>query len=142
MYFRSSRIIAIALVASSGCSAPESSPAHSSSIPAASSTAAATSADSAPAFVDRVWVVAESKGVSQGELRVFLSEGTLVMASPNATPAFGEWRYRDGQLTIIEESLEYRVEILELHESAFRIRIFSPGAPLEILFVPAGGRLN
>jgi hypothetical protein len=32
--------------------------------------------------------------VAGGELRVFLSEGTLVMASSHGTPAFGTWSYK------------------------------------------------
>jgi hypothetical protein len=88
-------------------------------------------------FVNRVWSVAESKQVARGELRVFLSEGTLVTASPHATPALGTWRAREGGLTITEEGLEYQVDILELTDDAFRIRIHSPGEPVEILFRPA-----
>ena len=35
----------------------------------------------------------ESEHVAEGELRVFLPEGTWVMAAPHATPDFGSWRY-------------------------------------------------
>jgi hypothetical protein len=91
----------------------------------------------APSFVNRVWAVAESKQVAPGELRVFLSEGTLVMAAPHARSALGSWRRNDGRLTIVEEGLEYQVDILELTDEAFRIRIHSPGEPVEILFRPA-----
>lgn len=85
-------------------------------------------------FIDRVWVVAESKQVSLGELRVFLSEGTLVMASTHGTPAFGTWTYRDGHLTITEDGIKYKVDILELTADVFRIRINSPGEPVDIRF--------
>ena len=91
----------------------------------------------APSFVNRVWAVAESKQVALGELRVFLSEGTMVMASPHATPALGTWRRQDRGLRITEEGLEYQVDILELTNDTFRIRIHSPGEPVEILFRPA-----
>lgn len=98
----------------------------------------ATAEVDAPAvFVNRVWVVAESKHVAPGSLRVFLAEGTLVMASPYDRPALGRWQYEDESLTITEEGLDYDVEILELNEYAFRIRIHSPGEPVEILFEPA-----
>jgi heat shock protein HslJ/uncharacterized membrane protein len=90
-----------------------------------------------PTFVNRVWTVAESKQVAPGDTRVFLSDGTLVMTSPHATPAFGSWRYADGRLTITEEGHEYPVDILDLSEGAFRIRMLSPGEPVEILFAPA-----
>jgi hypothetical protein len=85
-------------------------------------------------FADRVWVVAGSEQVAIGELRVFLSEGTLVMASPYGTPSFGTWRVRDGRLTITEEGRPYQVDILESSESDFRIRIHSPGEPVNIHF--------
>ena len=88
-------------------------------------------------FVNRVWVAVESKQVQPGELRVFLSDGTLVMASPHSKPAFGQWRSEGGQLTITEEGRNYPTEILALGEDAFRIRINGPGEPVEILFAPA-----
>ncbi|MGH9379301.1 MAG: hypothetical protein ACRD2Z_01610 [Thermoanaerobaculia bacterium] len=88
-------------------------------------------------FVDRVWRVAESPQVQTGSLRVFLSDGTLVMADPHAEPAFGTWAMDAGKLTITEESLTYPVEILELSEQVFRIRIRGPGEPVDIRFEPA-----
>jgi len=87
--------------------------------------------------VNRVWEVAESQQVAAGDLRVFLSDGTLVMASSHATPAFGSWRYADGRLTIIEEGREYPTDILELDQDRFRIRMHGPGDPVEIRFAPA-----
>lgn len=88
-------------------------------------------------FVNRVWEIAESPQGEPGALRVFLADGTLVMTAPDATPSLGRWRYADGKLTIIEEGLEYPTEILELGEDRFRIRMHSPGEPLEIGFAPA-----
>ncbi len=88
-------------------------------------------------FVNRVWVVAESEQIQPGELRVFLSDGTLVMASPRATPSLGQWATEGGRLTITEEGQNYPAEILALSENAFRIRINGPGEPVEILFAPA-----
>ena len=91
-------------------------------------------------FIDRVWVVAESEQVALGEVRVFLSDGTLVMASPHATPTFGSWSYQDERLTITEEGQQYDVDILELTRDTFRIRMHSPGEPVVIRFEPAAGR--
>jgi len=88
-------------------------------------------------FINRVWIVAESEQVAQGDLRVFLSDGTLVMASPHGTPAFGKWSNVDGNIKITEESHEYPVDILELTRDTFRIRMHSPGEPVVIRFVPA-----
>jgi hypothetical protein len=92
----------------------------------------------APAsFINKVWTVAESEQVSVGDLRVFLADGTLVMASSHGTPAFGTWNYRGGELAITEEGRTYRVEILELTRDTFHIRILSPGDPVVIRFRPA-----
>lgn len=88
-------------------------------------------------FVDRVWRVAESPQVQKGSLRVFLSDGTLVMADPHAEPALGTWAMDGGELTITEEGLTYPVEIVELSEQVFRIRIRGPGEPVDIRFEPA-----
>jgi hypothetical protein len=124
-----------ALLGCAGCSSPESSRKE----PARATTEDLTT--SAPAsFINRVWVVAESPQVASGDLRVFLSEGTLVMAGPHGTPALGTWRYRDGHMTITEEGREYEVAILELNENAFRIRINGPGEPVDIRFTPAEQR--
>lgn len=94
-------------------------------------------AKAAPSFVNKVWRVVESEQVAPGSLRVFLADGTLVMASPHATPAFGAWRYDDGRLTITEEGQDYPTDILALSESTLRIRLHSPGEPVEILFEAA-----
>ena len=124
------RLAALALVLSAACSAPAPE--------ADSAPVAAAPADSvAPSFVNRVWTVAESEQVAAGDTRVFLEGGTLVMTSPNATPAFGAWRVEDGQLIITEEGIDYRVDVLELTADRFRIRINSPGEPVTILFRPA-----
>jgi hypothetical protein len=111
-----------ALLAVSSCSAPESLPRMS---------------PEAVSFVNRVWVVAESRQIAAGELRVFLSDGTMVMASPQATPALGAWTIKEGRFVIVEDGLNYDAEILELTADTFRIRIHSPGEPVEIRFVPA-----
>ena len=96
----------------------------------------------APSFIGRTWVVAESKQVAKGSLRVFLPDGTLAISDPGATPAFGSWRYADGRLTIVEEGREYPTEILELSDRAFRIRMHGPGEPVEVRFAPASQKLT
>ncbi len=122
-----------ALLAVAGCSPPDSS--HTVS---GRATTQGPFLGAPASFVNRVWVVAESKQVAPGELRIFLSEGTLVMASPHGTPALGTWRYDGGHLTITEDGREYQVEIQELNENVFRIRIHGPGEPVDIRFQLAG----
>ena len=131
-------IIAAASLALAGCErteAPKPAPAPVDTAPA--DAPAPPPAKETASFVNRVWAVAESKQVEAGALRVFLSDGTLVMASPNSTPAFGQWRSEDGRLTITEEGRDFPTDILALSERAFRVRINGPGEPVEILFEPA-----
>ena len=91
----------------------------------------------APSFVNKVWSVQSSNAVTPGQLYVFLSEGTLVIASPNGTPALGRWKQEDQTFTMVEESISYAVEILELTQDRFRIRMRNPGEPVEMTLVPA-----
>lgn len=88
-------------------------------------------------FVNRVWKVEGSSSVSPGMMYVFLSDGTLVIASPSGRPAFGTWKYENGKLTMVEESLAYAVDVLALDATRFRIRMHNPGEPVEITFVRA-----
>jgi hypothetical protein len=88
-------------------------------------------------FVNRVWKVAESTGMSPGQLVVFLSDGTLVFASPFEKPALGTWRRNGDTLTMVEEGIPYRTDILSLSSREFRIRSHNPGGFVETRFVPA-----
>ncbi len=90
-----------------------------------------------PGFVNRVWSVASSSSVAPGTLYVFLSEGTLLVASPHGKPALGTWKYEGGALTMVEEGRPYRTDILKLSAEEFRIRSNNPGEPVEIGLVPA-----
>jgi hypothetical protein len=88
-------------------------------------------------FINRVWKVNKSNSIAPGHLYIFLSDGTLVITSPQSKPTFGSWKSSDGSLTMIEESVPYKVEILKLSDSEFQIRINNPGEPVEIEFVLA-----
>ncbi len=88
-------------------------------------------------FVNKVWRVSESSSVARGTLYVFLSEGTLLITSPNSKPLLGTWKYKDGELSTVEEGLTYKVDILQLGADEFRIRSNNPGVPVEITLVPA-----
>jgi hypothetical protein len=90
-----------------------------------------------PSFVNRVWTVAKSNTVSKGTLYVFLSEGTLVITSPQSKPLLGSWRREGKGLVMVEESIEYPVDILHLAEKEFRILSHNPGTPVEIKLVRA-----
>jgi hypothetical protein len=88
-------------------------------------------------FVNKVWQVKHSTSVAPGQLYVFLSDGTLVMASAHGRPALGSWTFEDSVLTMVEDGIPYRTDILELSDSAFTIRSHNPGPPVDILLVPA-----
>lgn len=88
-------------------------------------------------FVNRVWQVRSSSSVEPGMLYVFLSEGTLLIASDHGTPSLGAWKYESGKLTIVEEGLPHTVDVLQLSADQFRIRVNNPGEPVEIEFVSA-----
>jgi hypothetical protein len=95
-------------------------------------------AETAPvSFEDKVWRVSESPAVAPGTLYVFLSEGTLVITSPHSKPALGNWKSDGAGLTMIEGSIPYKVDILELTAGRFRIRSNNPGGSVEITLVPA-----
>jgi hypothetical protein len=89
-------------------------------------------------FVNKVWRVASSSsGLETGVLYVFLSDGTLVISSPHGTPSFGKWTQEGDGLTMIEEGLPYKVNVLKLSADEFRIMINNPGNAVEIAFAPA-----
>lgn len=89
-------------------------------------------------FVNRVWSVSRSSSVEPGTLYVFLSEGTLVIASAHGKPALGSWkRAANGELTMVEEGIPYRTEILKLTPDELALRSHNPGEPVDITLVPA-----
>lgn len=90
-----------------------------------------------PGFINKVWEVSVSTGVEPGMLYAFLSDGTLVMTSPHSKAAFGAWTYKNGVLTMIEESQEYKTDILKLSHEELRLKSNHPGGSVEILLVPA-----
>lgn len=90
-------------------------------------------------FVDTVWKVRASRQASTGQIYVFLSEGTLVMASRTGKPSLGSWTYKNGLFTMTEEGQRYKVDILKLTPGEFRIKSNNPGEPVMMTLVPARG---
>jgi hypothetical protein len=89
-----------------------------------------------PRFANRVWKVRRSTSVAPGTLYTFLSEGTLIIASPNNKPSLGSWLNKGDDLVLMDEGQSYRAEVLKLSAAEFRIKMFNPGEPVEITFVP------
>lgn len=88
-------------------------------------------------FTNKVWKVSQSSAVATGTLYVFLEEGTLLITSANSKPALGRWKLDDGALTMAEESIPHKVDILNLTAEEFRIRSHNPGQAVQITLVPA-----
>ncbi len=93
----------------------------------------------APGFIDIVWKVNDSTTVAPGAVYVFLSDGTLLITRAGDKPLTGSWTQAGGELTMVEEGLSYRTEILELTAESFRIRSHNPGEPVEISLLRVSG---
>ena len=88
-------------------------------------------------FTNKVWKVRESSSVEPGTLYAFLSEGTLVIASPHGKPSLGQWKQEGETLTLVEEGLPYRADVVSLKRDEFSIRVHNPGQAVEMTFAPA-----
>lgn len=105
--------------------------------PASVTSGSGRSAAPPAGLVNRVWQVQASSDAEPASLYVFLSDGTLVMTSANTKPSLGAWSFHDGGLTMVEEGIPYKVEILELTHDTLKIRSHNPGQPVDITFGPA-----
>lgn len=88
-----------------------------------------------PPFLNKVWKVEKSTGVQLGQVYVFLSDGVLLITSGTSIPTLGRWTFDGTQLTMIEEGLPHKVDILAQSDDRLSIRIHSPGPPLDISLV-------
>ena len=97
--------------------------------------AAARDGGEPPTFANKVWKVEKSTGVQPGQVYVFLSDGTLLITSGTSIPTLGKWTSDGTTLTMIEEGIAYKVDVLAQSEDRLSIRIHSPGPPLDISMV-------
>lgn len=88
-------------------------------------------------IVNRVWQVADPSDIAPGQLYVFLSEGTLVMASPHTTPSFGRWERQGDGLVLVEDGQRYPTDIVSLTADELRLRSHNPGTAVNMRLVPA-----
>ena len=88
-----------------------------------------------PAFAGRTWRVTESASVARGTRYEFRPDGVLRITGPGSTPSEGTWTWHEGVLTMVEDGIPYRIDILALDDHTFRIRSNNPGAPVEITLV-------
>jgi hypothetical protein len=105
--------------------------------PPATPASQATPSAGAATFVNRVWRVERSSAVAPGTLYAFLADGTLVITSAGNKPLVGSWSRSGAGLVMVEESISYPVDILELTGRSFVIRSHNPGEPVDVAFVPA-----
>jgi heat shock protein HslJ len=88
-----------------------------------------------PSFANKVWKVEKSTGVQPGLVYVFLSDGTLLITSGTSIPTLGRWTFDGTTLTMIEEGIAHKVDLLAQSEDRLSIRIHSAGPPLDISMV-------
>ncbi len=109
--------------------------------PAPATPSSTTPAPPAPVrlerFVDRVWVVDASTAVAVGSRYVFLSDNVLVVSVKDGTPVVGTWAEDLEGLVMTERGRSSKVDVLELTEERFRIRVNTPKKPTDITLVPA-----
>jgi hypothetical protein len=123
--------------------APPTTPASDmpSAAPAAGSGESAGSAHQpVPDFANRVWKVAKGSAGDPGTFYVFLSDGSMLIASPHGTPALGGWHYSGEVLTLVEEGLPHQATVLQATPDTLAIRIAGPGQPVAMTFVPGTGK--
>jgi hypothetical protein len=126
-------LIIAALLLAPACSGTAEPPRAAAAVPVAARAEPAQT----PTFINRVWRVSESSSVARGTLYVFLSDGTLLITSEQSKPMVGTWKHDGGILTMVEESIPYKVDILNLSAEEFRIRSNNPGGAVELRLVPA-----
>jgi hypothetical protein len=131
-------------VAHAGAAAWQSRPSlavDNSQTPAPATSSAPSPAPAAPVrlerFVDRVWVVGASTAIAVGSRYVFLSDNVLVVSVKDGTPVVGTWAEDLDGLVLTERGRSSKVEVLELTEERFRIRVNTPKKPTDITLVPA-----
>lgn len=132
-FVRVASVILIATTSFVGCSRE---PASRDDKQPASDSSVVPSGDSVR-IVNRVWKVASSTGGAPGQLYTFLSDGTLLIASATGTPLLGTWSYAPGVLTLVEEGIAYKTEILQSTDDELKVRSFNPGGSIDINFVRA-----
>lgn len=104
--------VVMALIACSGCQSGQT------EVPEPSQAAAPTDA-----LVDRVWARSDSTGLP-GVMRIFLSDGTLVMDSCWETYQLAKWRTESDSVVVWQEgSVEIRGTILELAADRLLLRL-------------------
>lgn len=117
-------LTAIFLLAACGCSTPDPNAAPADNPETASPAAAsAPSASRALPFTDKVWVRSDSTELP-GVMRVFLSDGTLVMDSCWETHRLAKWRALPaGAIAWDEDGAEIKASVVEASDAVLVLRL-------------------
>jgi hypothetical protein len=111
----------LSLLTSLGCRGADRAPTDSAR-GSAGGTRSAT-ADSAAGFTDRAWIRSDSTGMP-GVMRIFLSNGTLLMDSCGETYRLAKWERRaGGQISWNEDGTEIRATVLSLNDRDLTLRL-------------------
>ncbi len=78
-----------------------------------------------------------STAIAIGSRYVFLSDNVLVVSVKDGTPVVGTWAEDLEGLVMTERGRSSKVDVLELTEERFRIRVNTPKKPTDITLVPA-----
>jgi hypothetical protein len=115
---------AILLLAACGCSTPDPSAAPADNTETARPTAVSVpSASQALPFTDKVWVQSDSTDLP-GVMRVFLSDGTLVMDSCWETYRLAKWRaLPDDAIAWDEDGAEIKASVVEASDAVLVLRL-------------------
>lgn len=143
-------LLALALVACRGegpaddaAAAPAASdaiavPAPAPAAPALPADDATPAADPAAVLAGNAWrVERRSDGGEIGATYAFLADGTLVVDSPNGTPATGRWTVEGGALSLVEEGVAYPADLVVRDADHVTLRSHNPGGVVEIALVRA-----
>lgn len=87
-------------------------------------------------LVNRVWVVKEFSDVAEGTLYIFLSEGTLIIASENNKPGVGSWQKTTTGLKVVEDGIAYQVDTNMIGDQLTLI-YHNPAGETKINLMPA-----
>jgi hypothetical protein len=105
-----------------GCRAPERSAETPSPPATAMASAPGSEAQGGDALVNRVWVRADPGG-PPGELRIFLSDGTLVQDSCGEVYALRTWRRVSADDIVFVEDVEIPARIVALNQDELRLSL-------------------
>jgi len=90
-----------------------------------------------PAYADTIWITTKAADVGAGHIRVFLSDGSLLAATPEGRPAIGRWQTAPGGLAITLGGRTRVVRVLASDRSRMHLRRPGSDDGGDLVMVPA-----